>query len=113
MRKSAVIVALLKLTAAAAASVVLSGCAAVLVGGLIYDHTRSREERKEFTENFNKQNLEREKAGLAKLDWCSECYKFNKSWAIDQAGCADRIRRYEAGDATALAMSQHRRAASG
>jgi hypothetical protein len=104
MRKSALVIAFLRVTAVAAAAVALSGCAAVLVGGLIYDHTRSREERKEFTENFNKQNLEREKAGLPKLDWCSECYKFSKSWAMDQVGCADRIRRYEAGDATALAM---------
>lgn len=82
----------------------LSGCAAVLVGGLMYDHTRSREDKRQFTENYNKQNLEREKAGLPKLDWCSEVYKFSKSWANGQAGCSERIRRYESGEKDALSV---------
>ena len=81
-----------------------SGCAAVVAGGIFYDHARSREDKRQFTENFNKQNLEREKAGLAKLDWCSEVYKFSKSWATEQPGCAERIRKYEAGEADALTM---------
>jgi hypothetical protein len=93
-----------KLAALALALVVLNGCAAVLVGGLIYDHTRSREEKKQFTEDFRKENLEREKAGLAKLDWCSEVYKYSRSWAMEQTGCAERIRRYEAGDKEALTV---------
>lgn len=93
-----------KLAALASALVVLNGCAAVLVGGLIYDHTRSREEKKQFTEDFRKENLEREKAGLAKLDWCSEVYKYSRSWAMEQTGCAERIRRYEAGDKEALTV---------
>ena len=80
------------------------GCAAVVAGGIFYDHARSREDKRQFTENFNKQNLEREKAGLAKLDWCSEVYKFSKSWANEQPGCAERIRKYEAGEADALTM---------
>jgi hypothetical protein len=96
--------ALAKAAVMAAVSILLSGCAAVLVGGLIYDHTRSREERKQFTEDFRKQNLEREKAGLAKLDWCSEVYKYSRSWAMEQLGCAERIRKYEAGDTGALSV---------
>lgn len=82
----------------------LSGCAAVLVGGLMYDHTASREDKAKFTQNFQQQNLEREKSGLAKLDWCSEVYKYSKSWAKDQPGCVERIRRYEAGEADALSI---------
>jgi len=69
---------------------------------LIYDHTRNREEKKQFTEDFRKQNLEREKAGLAKLDWCSEVYKYSRSWAMEQLGCAELIRKHEAGDTGAL-----------
>lgn len=91
-----------KLAAAIAAGFMLSGCAAVLVGGLMYDHSTSREDKRKFTENFNQQNLEREKAGLAKLDWCSEVYKYSKSWAKDQPGCTERIRRFEAGETDAL-----------
>lgn len=84
--------------------VTLNGCAAVLVGGLMYDHTASREDKRKFTENFNAQNLEREKSGLPKLDWCSEVYKYSKSWAKEQPGCAERITRYEGGDHTALSL---------
>lgn len=98
MRRLAVVCAL------AAVAMSLSGCAAVLVGGLMYDHTKSREDKAKFTENFQKQNLEREKAGLAKLDWCSEVYKFSKSWANEQPGCAERIRKFEAGDTSALSV---------
>ncbi len=81
-----------------------SGCAAVAVGALMYDHTKSRDDKRQFTESFSKQNLEREKAGLAKLDWCSEVYKFSKSWATEQPGCSERIRRYEAGERDALSV---------
>lgn len=88
----------------AAIGLSVNGCAAVVAGGIFYDHAKSREEKRQFTENYNKQNLEREKSGLAKLDWCSEVYKFSKSWANEQAGCAERIRRYEGGDHTALSM---------
>jgi len=84
--------------------VTLNGCAAVLVGGLMYDHAASREDKAKFTQNFQQQNLEREKAGLTKLDWCSEVYKFSKSWAKEQPGCTERITRYEGGDHTALAL---------
>ncbi len=98
MKKLATIASLL------AAGFVLSGCAAVVAGGIFYDHARSREDKRQFTETYNKQNIEREKAGLAKLDWCSEVYKFSKSWANEQAGCAERIRKYETGDHEALSL---------
>ena len=87
-----------------ALALLLPGCAAVLVGGLMYDHTASREDKAKFTQNFQNQNLEREKAGLPELDWCSEVYKYSKSLAKDQPGCAERIVRYEAGDHSALAL---------
>jgi len=83
---------------------VLSGCAAVLVGGLFYNSAKTYEQKQKFTSDFQKQNVEREKAGLAPLDWCSEAYKFDKVWASEGTGCADRIRRYEAGDRNALTV---------
>jgi hypothetical protein len=54
----------------------LSGCAAVLVGGLFYHDSKTRDQRLSFTQDFQKQNLEREKAGLKPLGWCDELYKF-------------------------------------
>ena len=57
----------------------LGGCAAALVGGLIYKSTKSSEEKAAFVTNLQKTNLEREKAKLKPLDWCSEAYKFDKA----------------------------------
>lgn len=81
----------------------LAGCAAVLVGGLIYKSTKSNEEKANFVSNLQKTNVEREKAHLKPLDWCSEAYKFDKGWAIENPECNQRVTAYEGGDKTALA----------
>jgi hypothetical protein len=73
-----------------------------LVGGLIYKSTKSNEEKANFVTNLQKTNLEREKAHLKPLDWCSEAYKFDKGWATENQECGQRIAAYEAGDKTAL-----------
>lgn len=80
----------------------LCGCAAALVGGLIYKSAKSDEEKAAFVTNLQKTNLEREKAHLQPLDWCSEAYKFDKGWATEKPDCAQRVTAYEAGDKTAL-----------
>lgn len=85
-------------------SVNLGGCAAALVGGLIYKSTKSNEEKAQFVTNLQKTNVEREKAHLKPLDWCSEAYKFDKGWATENPECAQRVAAYEAGDRTALAQ---------
>jgi len=66
---------------------VLNGCAAVLVGGLFYHDSKTRDQRLAFTLDFQKQNLEREKAGLKPLDWCQELYKFDQHWYGEDANC--------------------------
>lgn len=80
----------------------LSGCAPVLIGAIAYHSTKSSEQKKAFIEELRKRNFEREQAGLAPLDWCSEAYRFDKGWAAEDKLCKDRIDRYEAGDASAL-----------
>jgi hypothetical protein len=80
----------------------LAGCAAALVGGLIYKSTKSNEEKANFVTNLQKTNVEREKAHLKALDWCSEAYKFDKGWAVENPECNQRVAAYEAGDKTAL-----------
>jgi hypothetical protein len=82
----------------------LGGCAAALVGGLIYKSTKSNEEKAAFVTNLQKTNLEREKAHLKPLDWCSEAYKFDKGWATENTECQQRVTAFEAGDKTALAQ---------
>jgi hypothetical protein len=93
---------LIRVAILAVLSPALGGCAAVLVGGLIYKSTKSSEEKATFVTNLQKTNLEREKARLKPLDWCSEAYKFDKGWAVENAECGRRVAAYEAGDKTAL-----------
>ena len=92
---------MMRLLAILVVGFVLNGCAAVLVGGLFHGGSSTSQKQK-YTTDFNQQNLEREKAGLKPLDWCSETYKVDKAWAVEDDSCAERIRRYEAGDANAL-----------
>lgn len=80
----------------------LTGCAPVLIGGLIYKSVKSNEEKATFTTNLQKTNTDREKSKLKPLDWCSEAYKFDKGWANENPACATRVTAYEGGDTTAL-----------
>ena len=82
----------------------LSGCAAALVGGLLYDNASDNTDRAKWNQSFNANNLEREKAGLRPLDFCSEMYKAKASWAKSDSGCKDRVKRFEAGDTSALTI---------
>jgi hypothetical protein len=95
---------LLRMTALALLCASLGGCAAALVGGLIYKSTKSNEEKAAFVTNLQKTNLEREKAHLKPLDWCTEAYKFDKGRATENAECGQRVAAYEAGDKTALSQ---------
>src|SRR5216683_460169 len=95
---------LIKVVVLTLLSVSLGGCAAALVGGLIYKSTKSNEEKASFVTNLQKTNLEREKAHLKPLDWCSEAYKFDKGWATENPECGQRVAAYEGGDKTALAQ---------
>lgn len=82
----------------------LSGCLPVLAGGLIYDNVANNEAREKFSTDLNTRNIEREKAGLKPLDWCSEAYKAKRSWAESDKPCAARIKAYDAGDHAQLAI---------
>ena len=84
----------------------LISSAATLVGGAFYNSANPEEEKSEFMENFNKTNREREKAGLAPLDLCTEKYQFDEGWAKDDPQCKKRVEAYEAGDENALETNQ-------
>ena len=73
----------------------LSGCAAVVAGGIFYDHAKNREDRAAFTNDFRKQNFEREKAGLQPLDWCTELYRTKPSWYAEDATCVKQDQKQD------------------
>ena len=79
---------------------VLNGCAAVLVGGLFYHDSKTRDQRLAFTLDFEKQNLEREKAGLKPLDWCQELYKFDQHWYEEDANCRAKAEKAKVASAS-------------
>ena len=84
----------------------LSGCVPVLVGGLIIKSSKTKGQKQEFMSQLQQTNTERELNGLEPLDWCSEVYRFDKGWAMEDPGCAQRITAYEAGDAAALGRAE-------
>ena len=65
-----------------------AGCAPVLIASAFYDHSKNRDARATFVEEYNRQNLEREKASLAPLKWCEELYRFDKNWYVTDKTCA-------------------------
>ena len=65
--------------------IALNGCAAVLVG--FYHDSKTRDQRLAFTQDYQKQNLEREELGLKPLVWCEELYRFDQSWYAEDANC--------------------------
>jgi hypothetical protein len=95
-----------RVTLAAALLLVTTGCAAVVAGGLIMKSSKTKGQKQEFMNRLQQTNLEREKAGLKPLDWCSEAYKFDQNWAASDPECAARIARYRKGDLMALDMGK-------
>ncbi len=95
-----------KLAVLLIAVVCSSGCAAVLVGGLIAHSSSTKGQKKDFVDAYHTNNTEREKAGLAPLDFCSEAFRFDPGWAASLPECKGRIKRYMAGDSTALFQPQ-------
>jgi hypothetical protein len=83
---------------------VANGCAAALVGGGFYKSSKTKEQRQQFMTEFQKINMAREEKGLEPLDWCTEAYKFDEGWADNDKVCKERIKRYKAGDSSALNM---------
>jgi len=74
-------------------SLTLSGCAAALVGGLLYKSAKSKEAKASFLSNLQEINLEREKAGLEPLNTCEEKYTFDPGWAMDDNACRYHLRQ--------------------
>ena len=83
-------------------SIFLLGCIPTIIGASEYKSSKTRESKERFMAQFNQTNIEREKAGLAPLDLCTEQYHFDKKWADNDPICDERIIRYEMGDKTAL-----------
>ncbi len=69
------------------AALMLSGCAAVLVGGLLWKSSKSKTQKQEFLQDLRRINLEREVAGLKPLNECVEMYHFDPGWAQEKAHC--------------------------
>ena len=61
--------------------VFISGCIPTIIGASVYKSSKTRESKERFMSQFNQTNIEREKAGLAPLDLCTEQYHFDKKRA--------------------------------
>ncbi|GJM17093.1 MAG: hypothetical protein DHS20C13_24200 [Thermodesulfobacteriota bacterium] len=83
-------------------AIICSSCIPTIIGASVYKSSKTRESKERFMAQYNQTNIEREKAGLAPLDLCTEQYYFDKKWADNDPICEERIIRYEGGDKSAL-----------
>ncbi len=71
---------------------ITQGCVAVLVGGMFYSSAKSKEQRRAFLVEFNKNNTERESKGLKTLDLCEAKVSFDTEWAFEDNQCKERFK---------------------
>jgi len=79
-----------------------SGCVPAIIVGAAYHGAKSKESEQQFNSSFNQTNADRESKGLTPLDWCTEAYRWNKSYARKDKNCKKRTYAYEKGDSTAI-----------
>lgn len=65
---------------------------------VVYHNSKSREQREAFNQHFNQMNLERAKAGLPQLDYCTEARHSDQSWANDLPECKATTAKAETTD---------------
>ena len=92
----------LRITTVLLCALSLSGCSVALLAGPLNRKAKSDGEKASFDASLVRINADRAKAHQPPLDWCSETYKWDPGWAMDNAECAKRVERFEAGDRTAL-----------
>lgn len=79
-----------------------TACVPVIATALIVKSSKTKGQKQEFMRQLQRTNMEREQRELRRLDWCSEAYRFDKSWALEDQSCAKGAEAYENGDLTAL-----------
>jgi hypothetical protein len=82
-----VIKTIIKLSIAAIVSLSLTGCIPLLIGAAVYSNAQTDATKQKFLDDFNKTNLEREKAGLKPLEYCSELRRLDDNLAKNDEEC--------------------------
>ncbi len=68
-------------------SLALTGCIPMIIGAVAYSGAQSDATKQKFLDDFNKTNLEREKAGFKPLEYCVELGRFDAKLAEADAEC--------------------------
>lgn len=76
-----------RLSIAALAALSLTGCIPLLIGAAVYSNAQTDATKQKFLDDFNKTNLEREKAGLKPLEYCSELRRLDDTLAKNDEEC--------------------------
>jgi hypothetical protein len=59
----------------------------LLIGAAVYSNAQTDATKQKFLDDFNKTNLEREKAGLKPLEYCSELRRLDDNLAKNDEEC--------------------------
>ena len=78
---------IIRLSIAALAALSLTGCVPMLIGAAVYSSAQTDATKQKFLDDFNKTNLEREKAGLKPLEYCSELRRLDDNMAKNDDEC--------------------------
>ena len=65
----------------------LTGCIPMIIGAVAYSGAQSDATKQKFLDDFNKTNLEREKAGFKPLDYCIELRRLDAKLAEQDSEC--------------------------
>ena len=76
-----------RLSIAVLAALSLTGCIPLLIGAAVYSNAQTDATKQKFLDDFNKTNLEREKAGLKPLEYCSELRRLDDTLAKNDEEC--------------------------
>lgn len=81
MKNTGLVVALIIIATA------MSACVPAAIATYAYHDVGQTDARQKFMAEYNKNNIEREKAGLQPLDLCTEKRHFDEDWANDDPAC--------------------------
>lgn len=62
-------------------------CVPAAIIGASVNSSAKKKSRAQWSADFHKTNMEREKARLKPLDYCQEAYRFDPKWALKNKDC--------------------------
>lgn len=70
-------------------------CIPAAIVGASVNSSAKKKAHQQWMSEFQKTNMEREKAHLKPLDFCDEAYRYDKKWALRNDECKEKFANKE------------------